>query len=168
MRKIVYNETQPLVNSRFKDYNPRPFFLARLFVYTLKNTFLKIFIIDDDSEDREFLIRALMSINPELTILEFAACIDGIEDSELEFEMPPDYIFLDIHIPRTNGIDCLKKIKNKKAYKDVPIIIISTSTDHRDKEDCIRGGASAYLVKPNSYAALIKVLNSVGVHAITN
>ena len=60
----------------------------------------------------------------------------------------PDIVFLDIRMPRQGGIETLKIIKNDDALKDIPVVMISTSTTAPEIKECYRLGASGYVTKP--------------------
>jgi DNA-binding response OmpR family regulator len=72
----------------------------------------------------------------------------------------PDVIFLDYNMPRMNGLDCLKELKNKSSkYKEIPTIMYTTSGD-REQEKVILGlGADHYMRKTSSFEELCRELD---------
>ncbi|MFC0776954.1 response regulator [Flavobacterium sp. HJSW_4] len=126
-----------------------------------KNTH-KILIVDDDQDDRDFLIDALLEIDPDIVINELA---DGISlmNSLLEnSEKIPDIIFLDINMPGKSGLQCLKEIKMHNGnLKNVRVIMLSTSSDPSDIETAHELGASYYAVKPNSLGTMRSFLEKI-------
>src|SRR5688500_974711 len=88
---------------------------------------MRILFIDDDLEDHEVFCDALKAVNPD------AECVyrtDGIEALKFlreESSSLPDYIFLDLNMPRMGGAECLKALKSDDVLKDVPVILYSTS-----------------------------------------
>ncbi len=76
-------------------------------------------------------------------------------------ESYPDLIFLDINMPRMNGIQCLEEIKKHPEYKSISVAIYSTSGTEKDIEDTFVRGANVYIRKPGDFASLKKVLEEV-------
>jgi CheY-like chemotaxis protein len=71
----------------------------------------------------------------------------------------PNLIFLDLRLPKISGLQVLQKIKEDVNTKNIPVIIITSSNDPRDKELCINLGVVAFLCKPLKEADLRSVLN---------
>lgn len=119
-----------------------------------------IFLADDDIDDREFFQDALseVSADSELVVAE-----DGVVLMEtLNNTVPPPYvIFLDLNMPRKNGYECLADLRNSDKYKDIPVVIFST-TDNPDVIAKTRSlGANLYLRKPTSFDLLKKMIERV-------
>ena len=73
----------------------------------------------------------------------------------------PDVIFLDLNMPKMNGIEFLKILKSDPKLKYTPAIILSTSNNHNDLKECYETGIAGYIVKPlkyEDYAHKIKCL----------
>jgi CheY-like chemotaxis protein len=119
------------------------------------------FIADDDADDRELFIEALRTIDA------FCECItatDGEEAlSKLNDGLPqlPDFIFLDLNMPRMNGRECLTAIKKNARINQIPVIIYSTSAEKKDIEETIQSGAAYFLQKPNRFDDLSKALGNI-------
>lgn len=73
----------------------------------------------------------------------------------------PQLIFLDLNMPRKNGLECLKEIRSNYKLNDVAIAIFSTSLAEKDIEETFINGANVYINKPNSFEDLKKALNKV-------
>ena len=76
---------------------------------------------------------------------------------------PPNasLIFLDLNMPVKSGFDVLKEIKSSPSVKDIPVIILTTSSSPIDVELCKNLGANLYIRKPTSITALRKTINYV-------
>ncbi|MDD5218236.1 MAG: response regulator [Candidatus Omnitrophica bacterium] len=75
----------------------------------------------------------------------------------------PDIIFLDLNMPRKNGIEALREIKSNHALRQIPVIILTISQDAMDVSMCYRLGANSFITKPLGFEQLldvIKVLSS--------
>lgn len=129
---------------------------------------IRIFLAEDDEDDREFFEDALkhLNIETELTISR-----DGQElMSSLDDKVPPvPYaIFLDLNMPRKNGFECLEEIKQNDKLKEIPIIIFSTSDDEGAIHKTYTLGANFYIRKPRSFELLIKAIHTVLTVDLTN
>lgn len=117
---------------------------------------LNILIVDDDTDDSLILSEAIERILPSYN---FHFENDG-EDA-LEFIVrkdPPDLLFLDVNMPKKNGIECLKAIYDLNLLPNTPIIIYSTSNGENDIEQCYNLGAMSYIVKPSSRRELSRLV----------
>ena len=73
----------------------------------------------------------------------------------------PHILFLDLNMPRKNGMECLKEIKANQKFNDMVVAIYSTSTSDEHIEDAFVIGANIYIKKPNSFDKLKKTLSNV-------
>lgn len=112
-----------------------------------------ILVVDDDIDDLMFFTDALAEIDPHI---ENVTAMNGIEAiRRLEsLAVHPDYIFLDLNMPKMNGKQCLKHIKNSVVFQSIPVIIYSTSRLQDDIDEVRALGAAAFLVKPNKFQQL--------------
>ena|ERR1700754_1100662 len=112
----------------------------------------KIFLADDDKDDW-FIIEDSMSEIGWKGAIEFFS--DGSHLIEALNELTdtddfPRLIILDLNMPRTNGTDTLFQIKQDERFKNIPVIIYSTSVNLQEKQKCIDLGAFDYITKPVS------------------
>ena len=124
----------------------------------------KILLADDDKDDRYFFRKALGSLPVKYKL-------DTVTDGEElmsylseNYGNLPDVIFLDINMPRKNGIECLAEIKQNKRFMPVPVVIYSTSAFDSVAASLYSKGAHYYLQKcdyfelVNSLEGLLDVL----------
>jgi len=71
-------------------------------------------------------------------------------------------LLLDIRMPKIDGIEVLRKIKEHEELRKIPVIIITTTDDPREVEECHRLGCSNYITKPVDYDLFIKVIKKLG------
>jgi CheY-like chemotaxis protein len=76
-------------------------------------------------------------------------------------ELIPDLLFLDLNMPGRNGKECLREIRLFNHLRQMPVIIFSTSVNHRDVEDAFLLGADLYLQKPSGYTLMVQQLEKV-------
>ena len=121
----------------------------------------QILLVDDDTDDHEIFCMALEELD---NCYKCVFAKDGMEALELlknEKNRIPDIIFLDLNMPRMNGIECLPEIKKIHRIRHVPVIMYSTSSDERIIEEVKDLGAAEYLVKPSRIETLSEVLAQI-------
>ncbi len=107
----------------------------------------KIMIIDDDQDDRFFFREALTEILSSAVCVEANDGIDALNQLR-KVEQLPDFIFLDINMPRMNGKECLSELKKDVKLKNIPVIMYSTSVSPECIKELKALGSSSYLSKP--------------------
>lgn len=117
-------------------------------------------LVDDDEDDREIFCLALTQVDPSINC---RIATDGLEALSILKEklFLPDYIFLDLNMPRMDGKECLREIRKQKHLADIPVIIFSTSSADREKEETRRLGASSFIVKPPLVSILAENLHNI-------
>lgn len=113
--------------------------------------------IDDDPEDMEFFREALRTVDPSC---ECVGARNGLEGLNLLTTLTPDLIFLDINMPVMDGKEMLKSIQVDSRLNKLPVFMLSTTTNPREREVFRKLGAKACLIKPNSFEALCDTLRN--------
>lgn len=120
-----------------------------------------VLIVDDDVDDRDFFCEALYEIDGSIQCV----CATNGDEALNILNQPdvvtPDYIFMDLNMPRLGGIQCLTTIKKIKKLSQIPVIIFSTTGQNEEAEETKQLGAVMFLTKPSSYTELIKILSSI-------
>ncbi|WP_276166091.1 response regulator [Zobellia alginiliquefaciens] len=114
---------------------------------------LDLFLADDDTEDRELFVEALSEINMPTKVTEFDNGVDLMDDLFSKSPLP-DAIFLDLNMPLMNGFECLTDIRNFPRFKDIKVIVYSTSYRQREVNQLQTDGANQYIQKPSSFEDL--------------
>ena len=73
----------------------------------------------------------------------------------------PDIILLDLNLPKKDGREVLKDIKNDKRYKKIPVIVLTTSSSEEDISKSYEYHANCYITKPVDLDQFIEVVNSI-------
>ncbi|MDP2830598.1 MAG: response regulator [bacterium] len=102
----------------------------------------KILLIEDDS----FLI-SMYTTKFELENFEVVAAEDGEKGLGLAAEEKPDIILLDILLPKMNGFEVLKELKNNKETNQIPVILLTNLSQKNEIEQGLALGAQDYLIK---------------------
>jgi len=114
---------------------------------------MRILIVDDDDDDLGFFADAVTELFPHAECLVAHNGIEALSVLELADYMP-DYIFLDLNMPRMDGKECMKHIKRNPRFSAIPLIIYSTSRRKEDSAEAHESGAVAFLVKPSKFELL--------------
>lgn len=118
---------------------------------------LTFWLVDDDKEDLELFREALREIWDRTQLTASIDCVDLLD--LLPQTTLPDVLFLDINMPKKNGLEFLAEIKQHPTLKDIPIVIYSTSIRKADIERAYELGAHYYITKPDDFEAIIEVLS---------
>ena len=119
------------------------------------------YIIDDDIDDLEIFEMALNKVDENIKLRSAYDCVEGLEELKVDDTFVPDYIFLDINMPKMNGLQCLPELKKLDHLKDAKIIMYSTSSDDDVKRATKRLGADDFLVKPPTVSGLVFGLSQI-------
>ncbi|GEC79537.1 response regulator [Flavobacterium aquatile] len=123
--------------------------------------FIYITLADDDEDDRLFFTDAFseLKINTKVnTFNDGVELMDYLNNSE---SVLPNILFLDLNMPRKNGVECLLEIKQNERFNDIAIAIYSTSSSEEHIEETFVNGANIYIKKPNDFNTLKKILAEV-------
>ena len=126
---------------------------------------VNILIAEDDKDDFLLLEEAIENILPDYTITR--SCNGKELLQRLKDNRVPDFIFLDLSMPKMNGIDCLMDIRRQKQWQTIPVIIYSTSSDFEDIDLCYKNGCTLYMVKPPSFKKLLIQLKRLFLQKLT-
>lgn len=128
-------------------------------MYSTKKT-LNITLADDDEDDRYFFELAFSEARMDIKL---RMVQDGQELMQALQSTPelPDIVFLDLNMPRKNGMECLREIRGSSILKELIVIIYSTSNNPSDVEDAFIAGANTYIIKPSDFQQLKKILSNV-------
>jgi CheY-like chemotaxis protein len=87
---------------------------------------MTILAVDDDDDDLEFFEEVITSIDPEIRCVLARNCNEACEILKHQI---PDVLFLDINMPKVNGLECFNYIKQAKHFKDLPVVFCSTAVN---------------------------------------
>jgi two-component system, response regulator len=130
---------------------------------------VEILIVEDNPDDAELTIRALRKYNlgNDLFIaengeiaLDFIFC-----RGEFKSRNPAKLlkvIFLDLKLPKIDGLEVLRQIKSNPKTKKLPVVILTSSKEDPDISSAYELGANSYVVKPVNFSAFIKAIENSG------
>ena len=110
---------------------------------------MNILLVEDDAIESMKVNRVASQVSPSFSITEAKNGEEAMTllESKVIF---PDVILLDLNMPRMNGIEFLRKMRQNAKLKHIPTVILTTSDNRKDLVECYSIGISGYIVKPLS------------------
>jgi two-component system chemotaxis response regulator CheY len=115
-----------------------------------------ILVVEDSPTMRQLISFAIKRI-PNSRVIEATDGVDALKKLSSE---KIDLILADINMPVMDGLKLVSLVRGNPAYKDIPVIIVTTEGAEEDRKRALSIGANAYLPKPIQTQELIKVVNS--------
>jgi two-component system chemotaxis response regulator CheY len=121
---------------------------------------MKVLSVDDS-----VMIRRVIKNAVDVLGFEFLEAKDGQEAIEI---MEKEYlnvglVLLDWNMPRLNGLEVLKKLKNDDRFRHIPVVMVTTEVERTRVVEAISAGAKNYVMKPFSHEDLLsKIMQSMG------
>lgn len=131
----------------------------------MENEPLHILLADDDEGDRFLFTEAFSELKIKTIVRTLNDGIQLMEWLNMKDIRLPHFLFLDLNMPRKNGLECLKEIRSNEKLKDIFIAIYSTSENEKDMEETFINGANVYITKPNNFNTLKQVLEKTVITA---
>ena len=123
-----------------------------------------ILLVEDDHVDAITVRRALRDLNVPNDIVHQLDGEDALEYLRSSDNKRPCVILLDLNMPRMNGIDFLKIIKNDDELKKIPVIVMTTSKDERDKMESFEFSVAGYIIKSTDYKKFVEALKILNLY----
>ncbi|UCJ10042.1 response regulator [Chitinophaga pendula] len=128
----------------------------------MKQPSITCLLVDDDVDEHEIFHLALHALTSDAELrsaMDAQAAMQQLHGSGLRL---PDYIFLDLNMPRLDGMELLRMIKQEaSAVQAIPVIMYSTSSSQRDIDRCLAAGADRFVTKPGTLTELKEILNNI-------
>jgi CheY-like chemotaxis protein len=120
-----------------------------------------IYIVDDDADDRDSIRDAFLHNNhqPEFVFLKNGD--ELINQLSKPDAFLPSLILLDLNMPGKDGRTALKEIKSNPTMHHIPVIILTTSSLHKDKQTAYNLGANCFVTKPDTFNRFIALTDSI-------
>jgi two-component system response regulator len=137
---------------------------------------VEILLVEDNISDAELIVRALRKVNLANHLvhvkdgeeaLEFIFAQGKFADREMKFI--PRVILLDIKMPKVDGIEVLKRIKEHETTKFIPVVIMTSSKEEQDIIKSYQLGVNSFVVKPVNFDSFSKAVSELGLYwVLTN
>jgi CheY-like chemotaxis protein len=122
--------------------------------------YLKILLVEDNLIELMKMKRTVSFLKLEHQITEAKNAEIALEILEDNNELP-DIILLDLNMPKISGVELLSILKSREEFRHIPTVILTTSNNKKDLEECYRIGVSGYILKPLKYEAYVKKIEQV-------
>ncbi len=119
---------------------------------------LHVLLVDDSEPDRMFAELAFEAQTVPHTFTTAASGDDALARLRVPMFDRPNLVLLDLNMPGLNGFEVLARLKAHPETRTVPVVVLTTSTSEQDQRRAYDLQASAYLVKPNSIAELMELV----------
>ncbi len=123
--------------------------------------YIHIILADDDEDDRMLFTDAFGELRINTKVNTFNDGVELMDYLNAPDSILPNVLFLDLNMPKKNGIECLYEIKKDARFNDIAIAIFSTSSSEEHIEETFVQGANIYIKKPSDFTTLKKVLSDV-------
>jgi two-component system, response regulator len=132
---------------------------------------LEILLVEDNPDDVALTLHAFKKHNLSNRI---QICRDGAEALDYLFgegeykgrntENVPKVVLLDLKLPKVNGLEVLKRVKNSPSTQKIPIVVLTSSREEQDLIECYRLGVNSYIVKPVDFEQFTDAVQKVGLY----
>lgn len=121
---------------------------------------INVLFVDDDSDESYLFNEALeqAGLNIYLTRANNGNHLISLLVSG---EATPDLVIMDLNMPYKDGVEALTEIRNTPRFKDLPLVIYSTNKNEKSINTCYERGANLFVVKPNDFDGLLKVVKRI-------
>ena len=132
---------------------------------------VEILLVEDNLRDAELTIRALKKHNLSNRLVHVK---DGAEALDFLFgrgmyegrniENHPKVVLLDLKLPKVNGLEVLRIIKEDERLRNLPVVVVTSSTEDPDMKTAYELGANSYVVKPVEFDSFMEAMSHLGLY----
>jgi two-component system, response regulator len=130
---------------------------------------IEILLVEDNPNDIELTLTALRSnhlANNVHVVRDGEEAIEFIFGSgryaERDTTLKPKVILLDLKLPKVDGVEVLKKIRENEATKNIPVVVLTSSAEDKDIIETYNLGINSYIVKPVKFENFVKTIKELG------
>lgn len=130
---------------------------------------VEVLLVEDNARDAELMIRALKKHNFSNHLIHMK---DGAEALDFLFgrgnyegrdiKQRPSVVLLDLKLPKVNGLEVLRAIKEDENLRLLPVVIVTSSTEDPDIKTAYQLGANSYVVKPVEFDSFVNAMSQLG------
>ena len=136
-----------------------------------KDDLIDVLLVEDNPDDTELTTHALTEGNKALHLLHLK---DGVEALNFIFNKKSDenrkiqntlrLVLLDLKLPRLDGLEVLRKIREDERTRTLPVVILTSSREKRDIAEAYKLGVNSYVVKPVGFDSYVKTISALAVY----
>lgn len=127
-----------------------------------------ILLVEDNPDDVSLTIRALKKnnlLNAVIVARDGAEALELLFGSEHAPPIPaPEIVLLDLNLPKLSGLEVLHQIRSHETTKLLPVVILTTSDEDRDRVESYRLGANSYIAKPVEFDQFSSAVKQLGIY----
>lgn len=130
-----------------------------------------ILLVEDNPDDEALTIRALQKnniLNEVMVARDGAEAVDFLHGTGKyagrDISVLPEVVLLDLNLPKLNGLEVLKKIRENDRTGLLPVVILTTSNEDRDKIESYRLGCNSYIRKPVDFMQFNEAIRQLGMY----
>jgi two-component system response regulator len=130
-----------------------------------------ILLVEDNPDDVKLTMRALKKSN---ILNEIVVAQDGVEALDYLFgtgkydgrdtNIKPQVILLDLKMPKMDGIEVLRRMRADERTQPLPVVVLTTSSEDRDKIESYKLGANSYVRKPVDFSQFAEAVQQLGLY----
>lgn len=123
-----------------------------------------VLLVEDDNVDAMTVKRAFKDLNvtnPLVHLVNGEAALKYLQEQNNE---KPCVILLDLNMPKMNGTEFLKVVKSDEELKQIPVIVLTTSTEERDIMETFKQSVGGYIVKPVDYRNFVEAVRTINLY----
>ena len=132
---------------------------------------VEILLVEDDPDDAELtlhafnsnlemLTRKIFHVKDGVEALDFVFAQNAFSDQKVQSDLK--LIILDLKLPKLNGLEVLRALREDKRTKMIPAVMLTSSKEKRDIIEAYELGINSYIVKPLSFDTYVKTVASIG------
>lgn len=128
----------------------------------------RILLVDDDPNDVELILAAFEEHDLDSrvdVVRDGGEALAYLRREGAFADRPtgnPAVVLLDLKMPRLGGLDFLRDLRRESGFAGVPVVVLTSSKEPRDVEECYRTGVNAYVVKPVAFDRLVRAVATLG------
>jgi CheY-like chemotaxis protein len=123
-----------------------------------------ILLVEDDRVDAMTVERALKDLNVTNRLIHILNGEEAFEYLTDKANERPCIILLDLNMPKMNGVEFLKVVKDDDVLKSIPVVVLTTSHEEQDVVESFKLSAAGYIVKPVDYKKFVDAMRTIDIY----
>ncbi len=132
---------------------------------------VEIILVEDNSTDVELTLRALKKhnfankvyvVNDGAEALDFPFATGSYKGRDINHK--PTVILLDLKLPKVDGLEVLRKIKSEERTRNIPVVVLTSPKEEKDRIESYKLGVNSYIAKPVDFNQFTKAVSELGLY----